>query len=640
MARQHGFVQNEALANELAGKFHAARGLDTIADAYLRNARECYERWGALVKLKTTRPAVPATASAPWCRARPHGAIDRPVTQLDVETVDKASQTLSSEMVLPSLLEKLMRLAVEHAGAERGLLILLHGDEPHIEASATTGHGRVEVVVRRVPVTPFDLPQSALHYVLRTHERLVLDDASAQGLDLDDQYVSRNQPRSVLCLPIFKQTKAIGALYLENNLTTRAFTPGRVAVLDFLASQAAIWLENARLYSDLRRNEAWLKEAQRLSRTGSFHWRVPPGEITWSTNDITWSAELYRIFDLDPTLPVTLELIATRVHPEDIGLLYEMIDRTRDGGDFEYEFRLRLSDGSIKYLHSVSHRLQDQTGRVDYIGAVQDVTERRRSEEALGEARSQLAHVARMTTLGVLTASIAHEVNQPLLGIITNASTCLRMLAADPPNIDGARKTAERSIRDGNRAADVITRLRALFGKKDTTAEPMDLNEAAREVLALSSNELQRNQVTLQVELAGGLPLVIGDRVQLQQVMLNLFLNASEAMSDVRDSPRKLLIRTELAEGDCVRLSVKDAGVGLDPQGVDRLFHAFYTTKDGGMGMGLSVSRSIIERHRGRLWAAPNDGPGSTFSFSIPVASDEAMSAQGRSTDRLRQSVR
>jgi signal transduction histidine kinase len=228
------------------------------------------------------------------------------------------------------------------------------------------------------------------------------------------------------------------------------------------------------------------------------------------------------------------------------------------------------------------------------------------------------ASLARVKSLAVLTASIAHEVNQPLSGIITNASTCMRMLASDPPNVDGAREALRRTIRDGNRASDVITGLRALFNKKQVTVESVDLNESIREVVALSLNELQRNRVLLRLDLADDLPLVTGDRVQLQQVVQNLLRNASDAMCAVDDRPRELVVKTELEEGNHVRLIVQDAGVGIDHQTADRLFDAFYTTKNDGMGIGLSVSRSIIERHRGRLWAAPNDGPGATFSFSIP----------------------
>jgi len=230
-------------------------------------------------------------------------------------------------------------------------------------------------------------------------------------------------------------------------------------------------------------------------------------------------------------------------------------------------------------------------------------------------------------SLGTLTASIAHELNQPLSGIVTNASTCMRMLATDPPNVEGARETVRRTIRDGNRASEMITRLRALYSKKDPLPESMDLNEATREVIALSLSELQKNRVILRLELADDLPLVTGDRVQLPQVILNLLLNASDAMSAVEDRPRQLVVRTE-REGDHARLTVQDLGVGIEPQDVEKLFEPFYTTKSGGMGIGLSVSRSIIESHQGRLWATLNDGPGATFSFSIPCASKGETSAR------------
>jgi signal transduction histidine kinase len=378
----------------------------------------------------------------------------------------------------------------------------------------------------------------------------------------------------------------------------------------------------------LRRSQAFLTEGQQLARMGNFSWQV-------ATKNITWSEQLYRIFDFESSVPMTLELIAKRVHPDDMPMIYDMAERAERGEkDFEYEHRLLMPDRSIKHLHVVAHRTYDQDGRLEYIGAVQDVTERRLSEEALSKVRSELAHVTRVTSLGTLTASIAHEVNQPLSGIITNASTCLRMLAADPPNVEGARETARRTIRDGNRASEVISRLRALFGKKEPTNEPVDLNEAAREVIALSLSELHRKQVVSQSDFDEDLPTVMGDRVQLQQVILNLLLNASDAMNDIADRPRLVVIKTEPYEGNHVRLTVKDAGVGLEPENVGKLFDAFYTTKNSGMGIGLSVSRSIIESHHGRLWAMPNeDEPGATFSFSIPFATDGAMTAQAGSAD-------
>jgi PAS domain S-box-containing protein len=381
--------------------------------------------------------------------------------------------------------------------------------------------------------------------------------------------------------------------------------------------------EQKRAERALRRSEAFLAEGQRLSHTGSFSWRV-------ATDEVTWSEQLYRIYELEVGAPMTLEVIRTRVHPEDLSLLEKMklVDQARTGANrFEWQYRLLMPDLSIKYLHAVAHAIQDDDGQLEYIAAVQDVTARRLSEEALDKARAQLTHVARVMSLGVLTASIAHELNQPLSGIITNANTSLRMLAADSPDVEGARETARRTIRDGNRASEIIARLRALFIKKETTAELVDLNEATREVIALSSSELRRNGVVLQSELADDLPTILGDRIQLQQVIVNLLRNASDAMVGAQDRPRQLLIRTEREDGDRVRVMVRDTGVGFDRQSMDKLFDAFYTTKRDGMGIGLSVSRSIVERHHGRLWAEANDGPGATFSFSIPRGPDTITDA-------------
>ena len=389
------------------------------------------------------------------------------------------------------------------------------------------------------------------------------------------------------------------------------FTDDRGQIVRWFAINTDI--EDCKCAQDeLRRSEEFLAQGQRLNLTGTFAWNL-------DTNEITFSEQLYCIFELDPDVPVTLEQIGIRVHPEDISLWDERMESARkDIHDLDYGIRLRMPDGRVKYLRAKSYGIRHSTGRLEHIGAIQDVTEHRLAEDALSNLRSELAHMARVTTLGTLTASIAHEVNQPIAGIMTNASTCLRMLATDPPNIDGARATARRMIRDGERASEVIARLRTLFSKKETTIEPVDLNEATREVVSLSVSEIQRNRVILRQELGDDLPLVAGDRVQLQQVILNLLRNASDAMSGVDDRPKELVIRTERDEGDCVRLTVKDTGVGIAPEDVERLFDAFYTTKSDGMGMGLSVSRSIVESHHGRLWAIPNDGPGANFSFSLP----------------------
>lgn len=389
---------------------------------------------------------------------------------------------------------------------------------------------------------------------------------------------------------------------------TRTTSEGRA----FFCAHLRDITERKKAEDEFRRHEAQLAHGQSLSQTGSFSWKL-------DNDEITFSEELYRIFEFDRSTPVTLERIAGQIDPDDRPFLAAKIEAARQTDDVnDYEIRLRLPDGRVKHVQTVSRTLRDPDGRSEVIGAVRDVTELKQSEEALSRVRTELAHITRAASLGALTASIAHEVNQPLSGILTNARTCLRMLDADPPNLDGARSTAERTIRDGNRASAVIQRLRALFARLPPGSEGFDLNEAAREVLALSSSELQGRRVVLQTEFADDLPAVRGDRVQLQQVILNLVLNAGDAMTGVDDRPRDLLVGTGADPDGGVRLWVRDAGVGFDAQDAERLFDAFYTTKTDGMGIGLSISRSVVQSHDGRLWATPNEGPGATFAVWLP----------------------
>jgi signal transduction histidine kinase len=427
-------------------------------------------------------------------------------------------------------------------------------------------------------------------------------------------HVSAHGLRSVWSTPILSRAENVlgtFAIYHRKPSLPSARLQELIAQVTHIASIA---IERSQAEDHLKRNESLLAEGQRLSSTGTFWWRV-------ATDDIQWSEESYRIHDVSLGTSLTFELLASRVHPEDLPLFMEHVERARhDTSDLDFEYRLRMSDGTAKYVHVVARSTRD---RSEYIGAIQDVTSQRRSEEALSKVRSELAHVARVSSLGAMTASIAHEVNQPLSGIITNANTCLRMLDATPANVDGARETARRMLRDGNRAADVIARLRALFSRKEFTVEPLDLNDAAREVIALSSSELQRSRVVLQAELADDLPRVTGDRVQLQQVILNLLRNALDAMNDIHYRPRQLLVRTEREGADGVRLTVRDTGVGVDDVSLDKLFDVFYSTKSEGMGVGLAVSRSIIESHRGRIWAAANEDSGATFAFTIPSGSTQ-----------------
>jgi PAS domain S-box-containing protein len=374
--------------------------------------------------------------------------------------------------------------------------------------------------------------------------------------------------------------------------------------------------DRKRVEVELRRAYDSFGDAQRLSKTGNF-----TADIV--ADDHIWSDELYRIFEIDPSTRISVQMVRDLIHPEDLPAFDSDFQRSLGGVDFDQIFRILPPSGHVKHVHAVGHFIERVAGRPLFIGAIQDVTESIAAEDALNRARSELAHVARATTVSVLTASIAHEVNQPLSGIITNASTCLRMLDRDVPDLDGARETARRIIRDGDRAADVIARLRTLFSRREFTLESLDLNEATREVIALSAIELQRQGINVQSQLATDLPTISGDRVQLQQVLMNLVRNASDAMAGIDHHPRRLLIRTWDRGDDQVCLSVRDTGVGIDPESLDRLFGAFMTTKSGGMGIGLFVSRSIIDRHQGHIWAERNeDGPGSTFSFSIPRAAE------------------
>jgi PAS domain S-box-containing protein len=366
--------------------------------------------------------------------------------------------------------------------------------------------------------------------------------------------------------------------------------------------------DRKRAETELQRAYDHLTEAQRLSQTGSF-------TADLGSDEHFWSDEFYRICEFEPGSTVNIERLGSIVHSEDLALYKGAIGRAMAGTDPDFYFRIVTARGVTKHLRGFAHRITD---RPVFVGAVQDVTASKMAQEALNKAGAELAHVSRMTSLSALTASIAHEVNQPLSGIITNAGTCLRMLDAATPNLDAVGEVVRRLLRDGRRASAVIQGLRALFSSREFAPEPLDLNDAAREVIALSSNDLQRNRIILQAELAEALPIVKGDRIQLQQVILNLLRNAVDAMASVDARPRQLLVKTESDEEHRVRLTVRDVGLGLATENFDSVFEAFHTTKSGGMGIGLFVSRSIIERHCGRLWVTPNEGPGATFSFSIP----------------------
>jgi PAS domain S-box-containing protein len=469
----------------------------------LRDARYNYFRWGASGKVRQLDELY-AQLKADEKVVDPTGTIRTPFEDLDFAAIIKVSQALSGEIVLEDLINTLMRTVIEHAAAERGLLILSHDGDLRIEAEANTSGNTIIVHLQEARITEDVVPESIIRYVVRIGESVILDDASIRDPFSEDRYVRRRRARSVMCLPLVNQAKLIGLLYLENNLTPNVFTSVRIAALNLLASQAAISLENTRLYRDLqereatlRRSEIYLSEAQRLSQTGSFGWDV-------SNSKIYWSEETYRIFEYDRPTEPTLELLLQRTHPEDREMVRKLFDRvSNERKNFDYEQRLLMPDGSVKYLRMVGHpSTKDEWGRVEFVGAVTDITERKLAERALQQkeislrqTQAELAHVSRVTTMGELAASIAHEVNQPLVGVVTNASASLRLLAGDSPNLVETREAMRAIIRDGNRAADVVSRMRGLFKKARPAKEPLNINEAIEEVVLLTRGEARRNKV-------------------------------------------------------------------------------------------------------------------------------------------------
>jgi PAS domain S-box-containing protein len=996
-ARVNGFIHNEAVAYEVAARFYAARGFDKIADTYLREARYCYSRWGADGKVRHLDQFYPHMKKEGLI-STPTTTILAPAELLDLATVIKVSQATSGEMVVEKLIDRVMRAAIEHAGAERGLLVIPRGDELQIAAEVTTSETDFSVHQRNTSIAAAFLPESVVRYVMRTRENVILGDATARNPFSDDPYIGRHRVRSIVCLPLVNQAKLNGIIYLENNLTAHVFTSERITVLKVLASQAAISLENSRLYRDLenreakirrlvdanvmavviwrldgaivesneaflrlvqydredvatarvrwtdltptewrehderalaeiratgsvqpyekelfrkdgsrvpvlvagalfeeggnegvafaldlseqkraeeafRRSESYLAQAQRLARIGSWvlevparnalyisgewyriydfdpkdgmptweqllqrvhpedrsRWQVtidraiaeksdfdvefrilPPrstikyihsvGHPVWGSSgellqfigvamDVTdrkrseealrsseaylteaqmlthtgscamdgtsreilyWSEEMFRLFGFDPhqglpkwdqwlqgihpedrdkfklasdktflkkvdcdlefrivkpdgtvghihgighpvlspngelaqvvgTMvditdrmsaeealkrsetylaqaqrvanigswvfdtvrmnPVhlsgewhrlqgfdpkdgmpTWEQRLQRIHPEDRARYEEAFNRAiAEKSDLDAEFRILLPDSTIRYIRSVGHPVLDALGEVtQMMGVIMDVTESRQAEqqhERLREELAHLSHLNRVSTIGELTASLAHEIKQPIGAAVTNAQACLRFLDGERLNLIDAREAASEMVLDARRAADIVDRVRSLYRKDSSHHETVDLNDLIREMIVMLRDEANRHSVTTCTDLAEGLPKVMADRVQLQQALMNLMLNGIEAM---RDTTGELSIRSRLAEDQQVQISVTDAGVGLPSGKADQIFNAFFTTKPQGTGLGLVITRSIVESHGGRVWATANSGRGATFYFRLP----------------------
>ena len=631
-ATKHGFVHQRAIANELAGRFHAARGFETIARAYLREARDCYLRWGATGKVAQLDRLVPPV---PESRPAPDAAdtATSPVDSLDFATVIRVSQQISGEMATERLVDTLMRTAMEHAGADRTVLLIMDGETPQVEAEALIEPGGVVVrSARRMTLDP-QMPESVLHFVARSRESVMLYDALEPNLFSGDPFFGARKVRSLLCVPLVNRTKLIGLLYLENSLAPGVFTNERVAVLRLIALRAAISLENARLYSDIEEREARIRRLVESDVIGIVIWER--GGRLIDANDAFLGMLQYDRADLaaglnwfEMTPPGSKEAYL-RVESEELkatGML-----RAREKEVFR-------KDGTpVPVLIGGAAFEGNPDQGVAYILDLTDLkraeAEARENERRYRAVQSQLAHANRTSTMGQLTASIAHEVNQPITALVINAQSALRALDAEEPDLADVAEALESIVKDGNRAGEIIARIRSLIKKTPAALERLAIGEPIAEIVELVRGEAKRHGVSVRLDLEEDLPSVRGDRVQLQQVLLNLAMNAIEAMDEDCET-RELCVAASRSEEGGVVVAVRDTGPGLDAQLCEYVFDAFYTTKTTGLGMGLSICRSIVEAHGGRIWATANDPKGAQFVFTLPPPEDYRLRSSRRTARR------
>jgi PAS domain S-box-containing protein len=650
-ARKHHFVQNEAIAYERASAFYRTRGFETIADTYMRKARDCFARWGADGKVRQIDARAPQLREEPASSA---AAAFGKVEQLDLLSVTKASQAISGQIVLEDLVDTLMHILLENAGAQTCHLLLARNESLVLAAEASVEQQTIQVrrhLDRARPAQALPessiresvLPASIINYVRRCEERVLLTDAMQSNPFAADDYFARRRPKSVLCLPIMRRSALIGLLYLENNLATHAFPPERVTVLELLASQAAISLENALLYADLQRENSERKLAEEELRVrearirrlvesniiGVFFWNV--AGIATDANDAFLRIVGYSRQDL---LSGHVQW-ATMTPPEYRAADARAIDDLRQRGSSPpYEKEYIRKDGSrIPVL--VGGALIEGSEE-NGVAFVLDLTEQKEAEAELAARRTaakqaeeqlqalqvELAHATRVTTLGELSASIAHEVGQPLGAIVTSGEACLRWLGRGEPQPEEVRACVQHMIGEGRRASEIVRRIRTLTRKAAPRKTQLELNDVINDVVALVQREVLNHRVSLRLELDSGLPPLLGDRVQLQQVLINLVINGIQAMADIGDDSRELRVESHRDSDGHIVVAVQDSGPGIDPESANRLFDAFFTTKAEGMGMGLSICRSIIEAHGGQVWASNNAGHGAIFQFRLPSISE------------------
>jgi two-component sensor histidine kinase/GAF domain-containing protein len=587
-AREHGFVQNEGLANELAARFHAGRGFEAIAQAYLSQARSCFLRWGAEGKVRQLDRLHPHLRQEP---AAPRGDGTRltSLEQLDLATVVQVSQAVSGEIDLRKLIDTLMMIALRHAGADRGLLILPSGDELQIEAEAITVRDKVEVWLRRPPLGPTELPESILRYVVRTRESLLLDDAAEQNPFSGDDYIRQSGCRSILCLPLIKQAKLAGVLYLENSLASHVFTPARIAVLGLLASQAAISLENASLYANLAHARSFLAEAQRLSHTGSFTYNT-------ASQEIFWSDEVFRIYGFDPAVAPTLDRLLQRVYPEDRDKVQHFVDTTpRDGGEHQLEHRLLMPDGLVKTLHIVAHARTNEVGQVEFLGTAMDVTAFKQTQ---GRLQTSLEEK------DALLKEVHHRVKNNLQ-LISSLLSLQAARIADPP-------IAELFAESRNRVRSMALVHENLYRAGNFARIPMRAHIQNLAAHLIRAYGLHSQQVGLSTEI-DDIELDLDRAVSTGLIVNELISNALKHAFPA-GRPGQIRVELRLVEGQRCLLEVTDDGVGLSAD--------FDVERAGSLG--LQLVHDLTHQLHGTIAVERGSGTRFAIAFGAEGAVDVA----------------
>jgi predicted ATPase/signal transduction histidine kinase len=621
LAGRYGFVPVQALAHELAARHCFAHDLHVASQSHLDSAKRYYKIWEANAKVTQLDRHHPWSESASVGRAP--ATVDSQ-ENLDLISVLKASQALSQELELDKLIARLMTNTLIHAGAQRGVLLFVEQENAVVAASSWVEPNQdVAIDLVSEPAKPQWLPISVLNTAIRSKKPVVLTDACQPSRFSGDVYFTDHKVHALLCLPLLRQGEVVGALYMENNLMPGVFTQERTQVLELLAAQAAISLETARLYEELvaenqrrqavetalRESESFLKLGQQISNIGIYRWNPV-------TDEAVWTSEMYALFGITGSdVPPGYVGLWDLIHPDDLAGFQAHVNKAvRARGPYRYEIRITTPEGKEKRLETMGH-LDGET----YIGAVIDLTEVRTTESELRNARAELTRAAQSTILGELAASIAHEINQPLASIVTNASAGIRWLDRPVPELSETRESLEEIAKEGKRAGDIVHALRSLTKQATPDLQPLLIDEVIATVLRLISGEIEHRHVMLTSRLAAGGGVVLGDRVLLQQVVLNLINNALEAMLQASQSPCQLEVCSNVVALDYVVVSIEDTGIGIPDKHREQLFDAFFSTKSSGMGMGLAICRSVIHSHGGSIHAFTGRKRGSVFVFTLPL---------------------